>query len=637
MLFCVLIVIILVSGSIYGVIVFDKTFEEILPITCMGIVLVLFLFGIGNRLRLGLYFIIIAITILYVISVIYFFKRKKYKTYFYNFFTPAFLIFVMLFIILYHANSGKLAVEWDEFSHWMDSVKVMTDLNDFVTNPASNSMFKTYPPGMAMFQYFFQKLYLRFPNEVFNEGLMFFVRQIFVLSLFFPFLNKLTWKFKDIVCCFAVVFLTPLTFYHDFYISIYIDSTVAVLAGCGFSMLLYFEKYAIYKIIYISLIAFTITLTKDVGAFFAIFLSVAFMYDYFKDTLFLKKYYGLRKILIALFPLIFSCTARFLWRIEIILSNAEEIVSVRNTNVLEYLRLFFLNGDISEKQQIVNGYKKAIFEKGIEIGNTSVLITYFVLLFLFIFILDLLYHKYIQYAGGWFKNKKNILNIILAQLFLYIISMGTIYIYNLSITEGIKLHSYERYMNISFLLFYIVIIIGFLTLLINHSVNNKNIKIGLLIGGLVITTPLNIMHGFLERDYVNSSISLRSQYELLTNKIQSNCTKNDKIYFISQERDVYDYRVMKFNARPSFLGGEGKGESWSIGEPFYEGDTRTVYFTAEEWRRILLQEYDYLALFHINEYFIENYGEIFSDPSQIDDNTLFFVNKSTGYLEKCPE
>ena len=94
---------------------------------------------------------------------------------------------------------------------------------------------------------------------------------------------------------------------------------------------------------------------------------------------------------------------------------------------------------------------------------------------------------------------------------------------------------------------------------------------------------------------------------------------------------------MKFNARPSFLGGEGRGESWSIGEPFYEGDTRTVYFTAEEWRTILLQEYDYLALFHINEYFIENYGEIFSDSAQIEDNTLFYVNKTTGYLEKCLE
>ena len=447
----------------------------------------------------------------------------------------------------------------------------------------------------------------------------------------------MTWRFKDIICCFVVVFLTPLVFYHDFYISIYIDSTIAVLAGCGFSMLLYFDKNSIYKIIYISLISFTITLAKDVGTFFAIFLSVAYIYDYFKGTLFFKKCYELKNILIASLPLIFSFMARLLWRIEINLLNAEEIVSVRNTNILEYLRLFFWNGDASEKQQIVNGYKKAIFEKGIEIGNTSVIITYFVLLFLFIFILVLLYQKYIECTGGLFRNKRNILNIIFAQLFLYIISLGTIYIYNLSSAEGIKLHSYERYMNMSFLLVYIVIIIGFLNLLINYSVNKKNIKMGILIGILLITTPLNIMHGFLEKDYVNSSISLRSQYDLLKSKIQSRCTKNDKIYFISQERDVYDYRVMKFNARPSFLGGEGRGESWSIGEPFYEGDTRTVYFTAEEWRTILLQEYDYLALFHINEYFIENYGEIFSDSAQIEDNTLFYVNKTTGYLEKCLE
>ena len=251
--------------------------------------------------------------------------------------------------------------------------------------------------------------------------------------------------------------------------------------------------------------------------------------------------------------------------------------------------------------------------------------------------MGLLYQKYINYIGNSFKYKRNILNIVLAQLFLYIISMGTIYVYNLSSAEGMKLASYERYMNMSFLLVYIVIVIGLLNLLINYPVNNKNIKICILAGVLVIVTPLNIMHGFFEKDYVNSSISLRSQYDLLTSKIQANCTKNDRIYFIAQEKDVYDYRVMKFNARPSFLGGEGAGVSWSIGEPFYEGDTRTVYFTAEEWRTILIQEYDYLALFRINDYFIEHYGEIFLDPAQIDDNTLFYINKTTGYLEKCLE
>ena len=344
MFFYILTGIILVSGSVFGVLVFDRKFEEILPITCMGIVLTLFFFGMANRLRLGLYFVIFIIIILYVISFMYLFKNKQHKTYIYNFFTPAFLAFLVLFIILNYANSGKLAVEWDEFSHWMDSIKAMIDLNDFVTNPSSNSMFKTYPPGMALFQYFFQKLYLRlYPNNAFNEGLMFFVRQIFVLSLFFPFLSKLTWNFKDIACWFTVILLIPLVFYHDFYISIYIDSTVAVLAGCGFSMLLYFEKNSIYKIIYISLIAFTITLAKDVGTFFAIFLSAAFIYDYFKSITVTKKCCKLKNILTALLPLISSYVARFLWRLEISLSNAEEVVSVRNTNVFEYLRLFFLH------------------------------------------------------------------------------------------------------------------------------------------------------------------------------------------------------------------------------------------------------------------------------------------------------
>lgn len=35
----------------------------------------------------------------------------------------------------------------------------MSELNDFGTNPAYKSMFPTYLPGMALFQYFLQEIY----------------------------------------------------------------------------------------------------------------------------------------------------------------------------------------------------------------------------------------------------------------------------------------------------------------------------------------------------------------------------------------------------------------------------------------------------------------------------------------------
>ena len=40
---------VLLSGSVFAAARFGRKFEEILPITCMGIVLVLFLFGAADK------------------------------------------------------------------------------------------------------------------------------------------------------------------------------------------------------------------------------------------------------------------------------------------------------------------------------------------------------------------------------------------------------------------------------------------------------------------------------------------------------------------------------------------------------------------------------------------------------------
>lgn len=51
---------VLLSGSVFAAARFGRKFEEILPITCMGIVLVLFLFGAVGLLSVGVYAVLLA-------------------------------------------------------------------------------------------------------------------------------------------------------------------------------------------------------------------------------------------------------------------------------------------------------------------------------------------------------------------------------------------------------------------------------------------------------------------------------------------------------------------------------------------------------------------------------------------------
>lgn len=56
---------------------------------------------------------------------------------------------------------------------------------------------------------------------------------------------------------------------------------------------------------------------------------------------------------------------------------------------------------------------------------------------------------------------------------------------------------------------------------------------------------------------------------------------------------------------------------------------------ADEWHQTLLNDYDYVALYLLDEYFINTYSKLFADPSEISNNTVYVVNKETGLLELC--
>ncbi len=185
----------LASGSVFGVSFFEKKFEEVLPITCMGISGILFIFGMFGMLKIGFWLIFAALIALVLISLLNTIIKKDFLQFVKGFFTPAFFIFSFLFFIICLCNRGKLAAHTDEFSHWVDSVKTMFLLDDFITNENSHSLFKSYPPIMALFQYFFQRVNaLIFRSNDFVEEKVYVAYQVFVVSLILPFFKMLNTK-----------------------------------------------------------------------------------------------------------------------------------------------------------------------------------------------------------------------------------------------------------------------------------------------------------------------------------------------------------------------------------------------------------------------------------------------------------
>lgn len=621
------------SGSIGCVAFYNRKYENVLPITCIGMVLLLFLFGILGHLKLGFYTILAIAFIIYLFTAIYLLKHKSYKTFFQNMITPGSIIFLIAFCVLSVLNYGRLASAWDEFSHWMDIVKVMATLDDFGTNPAAHSFAMSYPPGMSLFQYFLQKCCLLVhPDGVFNEWRAYLAYQIFFFGISAPFFQKCFFKKPfGILLVFVIVYFSPLVFFTSIYSSIYIDPFVGILAGCGFAAIITQEEKDNFYLVYICLLCSMLVLAKDIGAFFAVFLAAACIADFI-----LQKQSRKRTLVCMCSIFLATGLPRFLWDYEVGLSLADKAFSEK-ISILTVLNVF-LGKDNSYRKTVLEKYENRLIDAGIPIGNTGVQINYIC------FIVAMIVFSFVIYRMIMSQTTAPRFSIICTfviehgMLLCYIFVLCVIYVFLFSEYEAVRLASFARYINTAFLCVWFTNLLALSDVLICHADKFRNQQLFLLcmIALLVIGAPGKPIYQFVTRKTVESSISKRSKYEKLTKKIMNTCDGTATIYFISQGNNGSDFVITKFNVRPNLLNeayGEA-GSTWSLGGPFYDGDIWYVDKTPEEWWGELEANCDYVAIYKLNDYFLETYGNLFENLEEIAENELYIVNKEAGLLQR---
>jgi hypothetical protein len=625
----------LLAGSFFGAAVLNRRFEEILPISIMSMAVILFLFGVFKMLEIGVVSVVAIIILLYVISAIKLFKNKN-SAFVANFFTPAFFIFTALYLVLNYAQLGLVARIWDEFSHWMDCVKAMTYLNDFVANSESHSLFRTYPPIMSLFQYFVQKIYLFIhPDRPFNEWRMYLAYQMFALSVLFPFFSKLSLKnpLKNLLCS-IVVFVSPILFEPNFYSTLYIDPFLSILTAAGFFAILKMRKDWVYYT-YMSLLCATLVLAKEVGLFFAVFIALAVILDCIiriagdrkksPGVHYYKKAWPMLMLLLSL------VLAKLLWY-YVLRQNGLNGNSGSQIDLWYYTKMFFTHCDTTYRQAVVDTFKRAFFIRHFPVGIGSYFSYYS--LFFILFLLIYLILKRTANDAVTHRRYMAVAVIIMLQVVVYIYCLGAVYIYNFSEYEATRLASYERYMGIEYMALGLMVSLGAIEL-INDNVEWNSTKFIIIAVLFATIFPVKDVSDFLGRNIVRDAYVVRAELDELKNIINKNCDGDDKIYYISQESKGYDFHVTKFNARPNWVAVDGFA-GWSLGGPFYDGDIWYINISSDElMQKLIEEEYNYLAIYRVNEYFIENYAGIFVSADEIIDNSLYRVNKEKAILERC--
>ncbi len=622
------------SGAVFCSAIFGKRAESVLPLSFFAIVFLLYGCGLFGFLEQGVYGVLALSVVLYGWSLAAVWRKRAFRAFANNLFTPGFFVYALLFVAVWYSNRGKLLHFYDEFTHWGDVVKVMCQFNDFATHPGSGSMFATYPPAMALLQYFSQKVnMLASGSPAMDEGLLYMAYQWTLLSLYMPFLARLTFRRPwQIVLATGMIFSLPLfSFLSSAYALIYIDSFLGAMGGfvCLYAFLCKRTDHVELTMLFLAL--FTMTLTKDVGLLFAfagagIFLAGQLTTGAFSGDA--KKAEWTRAILVFAAVVI----AKASWSIHVSIRGAAVMQEsfLQPVDVHELIRVLAGTSEHAWRKTVLNKYVNQFFNPIFRLFATDGYITHAALLILIgagLAWLKGIYAKEDLKCGDHFGWLAVIWGLATA---LYIAGMGVLYLFKYNWEEAMVLSAWNRYMDTLICLGFFILAAGCM-LAFQKKLLQRNAKI-IVIAALLLLTPWQGVINVLSRAEANSAISSQQPYVALAEEmhaiVQREGSEAQGVYLVFSE-DTQPYLSMRYRLRPLRV----NDEAWPLGKLKAEEDAGEELPDASELKRLLLKEYDYVILCSVDERFTEAYAPLFGAEEAIREGCIYRVDRQTGSLE----
>lgn len=612
------------SGVILGYIMGVKQLYRMIPITLMSIVTILYVFGLVGRLKLGVVVVDALIFLIYLAFAIWIIAHRNRLFVHVKTLLPCLGVWLLFLLVFNYCDKGMMTHNWDEFSHWASTVKIMTYLDDFTTNENSLALYKTYPPTMSLLQYFFQKNKMWIKGDtVFTEWRLYLVYHLFVASFLLPIFDKAEKAYKKIFKVLLPIWICVL-FYKDMPECLYIDPFVAALAGYSMLSTFFAKQKDKIHLLNISLSLICLALAKDVGMYFALVSGTFFLFDSLDYSI---KRIASNRIIYGIVPIAFAFLSKSLWKHELLISGVKP-KPTGLTNILDYVgMLIFRNGE-GYKQEVVYRAYHAFFEYRLDFGlfKTSYCYTFIVLAVM------LLVALFIGVKDEEITAKKArfIAVVTFLMVVLYSLTIGLIYINNFGEYEAMSLASYERYMNMVFACYALIAACAFLDALRDKMHNTNSIVVIAVIIGLVFGLTGSV-NKYLSREDARNSESFENNYKNLTSTLWAYCSVEDRVYFLSIGDMGIDHLVAEFKAYPYKI----VDAPWSLGGPYFEGDIWSDSISSDEWMDKLVESYDYVYIHKVKDGFVEEYAELFEDETCVTPGGLYKVDKENRMLIRC--
>ncbi len=625
----ILFFLVLIAPPLYLAVNRGKRFEETIALTTGGMILFMYVLGIVGLLKASVYLILGATAILLILSAYPVFRQgKHFLKPLTSFFTPAALAFFLIYLFLLYVHYDRLLHEYDEFTHWGDVVKAMCHIDAFATSPLSHSIFQNYVPGMAIFQYLFEKLAMIFPGGIFVDWRLYFAYHLLTVIFLLPFFTVRKWRwFIPAFLLILFTAVTPAFFETQSLTSIYVDGFLGLLAGVGFAAM-FLQKSSNWKAAHILVICALLVLVKDVGMLFAVTLAAAFLIAEWP----LHRENRKKKLIITGLTVAAVALPKILWEISIQVNHATSMKFRQGIDLGTLFRV--ITG------QETTGYAAEIGSVAVNRlltgvvgfhGPIEVQLSYPVLaaiLMALLIVAWLFWNR--QDPEGKSRHRAAAVGVMVT-FALYCIGMPLLYMFLLSSDK--TLVSFDRYMGIV-LTCLMVMICLLAAAWMQKSPKWMIVGVGacVLIGAMTLNPA--ILGKYLNRESVSDQYYVQGRFDTFVREMNEITGGEEKhVWIIAQESVGTEFWPLRYSIRPA------NGEinvGFSISDhtqSLYPGDIWTIIIPAEEWRE-KLKDYDYVMIWEADDIFREDYAALFANPADIDNRTIFAVNHETDLLER---
>lgn len=634
-------------GALFYANVFKKKIEQTIVTSFLTIMLVMYVFGLIGKLKLGIYFIVLLFNLLGIISSIIYIKKRKWNEIINKIYSSGNIFFTILYIVFAITTFNKAFSIWDEFINWSMVNKNMVYLNDFITNPNSTAMFSSpsglYPPFPTILQYFFCKIL-----GVYSQGIELFAINMLGFSFMLNIFKNLNTKKATVLASIIFIIMAIPAIFCDslFYLSVYVDTLIGMKISFIFFEFFSMDVKDKFKWLELIFASVALAFTKSTGIFILVILCFTLLIyvlisnikdkkrtkEYFISFIKDKNLYLIISMLIV--GIIFCGSWQIYTRYKINLNKSIQNENVEEAdayigydgNPITYIfKVFFgafLEGNSNSENmnmdmQSVGNMAKDFFDKDYYSGkpfNMSAS-TWMGISLIFLIII----YKLINDKEEKRKFKKFSICITIGEM-LYMAFLQTAYIIVFHNLEGISHASLQRYLGS-----YLMAVVIFEIYIFIDYMNRNKIKFSqtyfIILAAIVfIFTPMQVIsNATLSAGVYNQA----EQKKVLNDRWVSDNVKKlvkdtDKIYPVHQT-GTKDSLGLRFRYYMTPI------KTANI-ETFSEENKR---FTFEKWKKILYNDYDYVFVIQPDEYFIDNYKTLFENE-EVAGWSLYKVEKENG-------